>query len=70
MNDKLKLILALALNLILKCAQTLRKGLAFEHSLLKPSLLIFFNVPSVETYPLLKDREFFSSRLFLVEISH
>ena len=63
MNDKLKLILALALNLILKCAQTLRKGLAFEHSLLKLSRLILdcsieklksckveVNVPSVLTY--------------------
>ena len=70
MNDKLKLVLALALNLILKCAQTLRKGLAFEHSLLKLSRLILdcsieklksckveVNVHSVETYLCSKDRE-------------
>ena len=63
MNDKLNLVLALALNLILKCAQTLRKGLALEHSLLKLSRLILdcsieklksckvkVNVPSVLTY--------------------
>ena len=82
MNDKLKLILALALNLILKCAQTLRKGLAFEHSLLKLSRLILdcsieklksckveVNVPSVLTYLWTKAANFVSSRQLLTMIS-